>query len=453
MRWHIPEETGLTGEQAPSESRPHRRIWAIAGPAILANASAPMVGLVDTWAIGHMPDPVHLAAVGAGTVIFNYLLWAFGFLRMGTTGLVAQANGQGNEPELLATLVRASALAIGCGIALVVFQRLILAASLWALSPPGQVEVLTAEYFDIRVWAAPAALFGYVVTGVLFGMARTRAILWLQLLLNGTNAALNVILVVGFDLGVAGVAWGTLVAQWLTALASLWLMLRLFGRPAIAGAMSRSTVWVLSAFRRLVAINGYIFIRTIFLMTALAWIMRVSGALGETEMAVSHVITQYTFLIALSLDGFAHATEALAGAAWGRGLRDEFRRWCMLTTVWAVLASIVYSMVFLAFGDAITALLTDITEVRALVSGLMPLIVLMPVISVWCFQFDGIFIGATAAAEMMVTMGIAFAIYLFALPPMTERWGLAGLWGAVLIFWAARGIAQAAWYPRLEARL
>jgi len=175
--------------------------------------------------------------------------------------------------------------------------------------------------------------------------------------------------------------------------------------------------------------------------------------MGEVEMAASHVVMQFMLLISLGLDGFAHATEALAGAAWGKGKAAEFRHWVKLTGVWALAASVIYAIGFWLGGNAITALLTDITDVRLSVETLMPLVIALPIIAVACYQFDGVFIAATAGAAMMVTMGIAFAIYLLVLNPMTVRWGITGLWGAVLIFMAIRGIAQAIWYPRLESRL
>ena len=432
------------------DTQPHRQIWAIAGPAILANSSAPLVGLVDTWAIGHLPGAVHLAAVGLGSVIFNYLLWAFGFLRMGTTGLVAQAYGRGDLSEQVVTVVRSSALAVFFGLLLFAFQEALLALALRAMAPPENVGAVTAEYFRIRIWAAPFTLFGYAITGVLFGLARVRTILWLQLLLNITNAILNVTFVVGLGLGVPGVALGTLIAQVLTALASAWMMLRIYGAPALLASLRDGGTWVLRAFRRLVLVNGFIFIRTIFLMTALALIMRVAAGLGTVEMAASHVISQYMMLMALGLDGFAHASEALAGAAWGRSDRAQFRRWVYLTGYWSLLAALVYALVFWLLGNDITALLTDLESVRVVAGALLPLVVALPLVAVWCFLFDGVYIGATAAASMMVTMGIAFVIYLFLLEPMTQQWGLHGLWGAVLVFMAVRGLAQAIWYPRLE---
>jgi len=432
---------------------PHKDIWAIAGPAILANSSAPLVGLVDTWAIGHLPGAVHLAAVGLGSVIFNYLLWAFGFLRMGTTGLIAQAHGREDLPDQVVTVVRSAALAVCFGLLLFAFQEGLLALALRLMAPPGDVAAVTAQYFHIRIWAAPFTLFGYAITGVLFGLARVRTILGLQLFLNVTNAVLNVTFVVGMGLGVPGVALGTLIAQVLTAALSAWMMLRIYGGPALLASLRDGGTWVLRAFRKLVLVNGFIFVRTIFLMTALALIMRVAAGLGTVEMAASHVINQYLLLMALGLDGFAHASEALAGAAWGRGDRAQFRRWVYLTGYWSLIAALAYALLFWLWGNAITALLTDIEAVRVMAAGLMPLVIALPLVAVWCFLFDGVYIGATAAAAMMVTMGIAFLIYLSALEPMTRAWGLHGLWGAVLVFMAMRGIGQAIWYPRLERKI
>jgi len=438
----------------PSDfTAPHRQIWAIAGPAILANSAAPLVGLVDTWAIGHLPSAVHLAAVGLGSVIFNYLLWAFGFLRMGTTGLIAQARGRNDNAALMATVIRSCGLALMFALLLLVFQELLLALSLRAMAPPAEVASITAEYFHIRIWAAPATLLSYAITGVLFGLARVKTILWLQLLLNISNGILNVTFVIGLGLGVPGVALGTLIAQWLTVIASVWAVLRLLDAGKLLAVIVDRATWHIRHLGRLIFVNGFIFVRTIFLMTAMALIMRVAGTLGEVEMAASHVATQFMLLMALGLDGFAHAAEALAGAAWGHAQRSVFRRWVWLTSLWAVVASLFYALVFWLAGNHLTALLTDLEGVRTVVAGLMPLLILLPLVAVWCFQFDGIFIGATAGAAMMITMGSAFAVYLLVLQPMTGAWGLPGLWGAVLVFMAVRGITQGLWYPFMERQL
>jgi len=432
---------------------PHRTIVAIAFPAILANSSAPMVGLVDTWAIGHLEDPVNLAAIGLGSVIFNFIFWAFGFLRMGTTGIIAQANGRDDTETLVSGIWRSIALSLALGAVLLLLQDLIFLLAIKALAPPETVTQLTREYFHIRIWAAPASLLVYAVSGVFFGLARTGLVLVQQLVLNITNAILNVIFVVIHGLGVAGVAWGTLIAQWLAALLGLWLLVQIIGLNTLLAGLKSAKTWLMSGFKKLVAINGYIFVRTILLMTALSIVMRVAGALGEVEMAASHVVMQYMLLMSLGLDGFAHATEALAGSAWGKGKAELFHHWVKLTGIWALAASLAYALGFWLGGTSLTALLTDISAVRMAVGALMPLVVALPIVAVACYQFDGVYVAATAGAAMMVTMAIAFTIYVVILNPMSVRWGLEGLWGAILVFMAVRGITQAIWYPKLKSML
>jgi len=438
---------------ARKTNHPHRTIIAIAFPAILANSSAPLVGLVDTWAIGHLADPAYLAAIGLGSVIFNFIFWAFGFLRMGTTGIIAQANGRNDTPQLVSGIWRSISLALALGIILLLLQDFILFLSIKALAPPDSVTQLTTEYFHIRIWAAPASLLVYAVSGVFFGLARTGLVLIQQLVLNIANAILNVTFVVVLGLGVAGVAWGTLIAQWLAAILGLWLLVQVVSFNTLLKGLKDAGTWLMSGFKDLIVINGFIFIRTILLMIALSLVMRVAGAMGEVEMAASHVIMQYMLLISLGLDGFAHATEALAGSAWGEGKASLFHRWVKLTGIWALAASLIYALGFWVGGTGLTALLTDLPSVRLAVDTLMPVIIALPIVAVACYQFDGVYIAATAGAAMMVTMAIAFVIYILVLNPMSARWGLEGLWGAILIFMAMRGISQAIWYPRLKSKL
>ena len=438
---------------ARKTNHPHRTIIAIAFPAILANSSAPLVGLVDTWAIGHLADPAYLAAIGLGSVIFNFIFWAFGFLRMGTTGIIAQANGRNDTPQLVSGIWRSISLALALGIILLLLQDFILFLSIKALAPPDSVTQLTTEYFHIRIWAAPASLLVYAVSGVFFGLARTGLVLIQQLVLNIANAILNVTFVVVLGLGVAGVAWGTLIAQWLAAILGLWLLVQVVSFNTLLKGLKDAGTWLMSGFKDLIVINGFIFIRTILLVIALSLVMRVAGAMGEVEMAASHVIMQYMLLISLGLDGFAHATEALAGSAWGEGKASLFHRWVKLTGIWALAASLIYALGFWVGGTGLTALLTDLPSVRLAVDTLMPVIIALPIVAVACYQFDGVYIAATAGAAMMVTMAIAFVIYILVLNPMSARWGLEGLWGAILIFMAMRGISQAIWYPRLKSKL
>ncbi len=427
----------------------HRRVLAIALPAILANSSAPLIGLVDTWAIGHLPGAVHLAAVGLGGVIFTFVFWAFGFLRMGTTGLVAQAYGAGRLGELERTVIRSSALALLLGLLLLLLQAPLLQAALTLMAPPAAVADLTQDYYDIRIWAAPATLLVYSLTGVLFGLGRTGPVLYLQLFLNLLNGALNLVFVIGLDLGVAGVAWGTLIAQWLAAALGLWLVLRCPECATLWARLRDARCWQVAQYQSLLMLNGFIFLRTVLLMVALSLLMREAADYGETGMAITHVLNQYLLLISLGLDGFAHAAEAQTGAAWGDARLQTFRRWVRLTGLWALFASLIYALGFWYGGNTITGWLTDLPAVRSGAAELMPLIAALPLVAVWCYHFDGVYIGATAAGAMFGTMLLAFLIYLLVLTPLQERWGLVGLWSALLVFMAARGLAQALWYPRL----
>lgn len=431
----------------------HQRVLAIAVPAIVANSSAPMVGLVDTWAIGHLPEAVHLAAVGLGSVIFNYLLWAFGFLRMGTTGLVAQAHGRQHSAELAQIITQACGLALMIGLLMLLGQELILRLALHLMAPPEDVAGLTETYFRLRIWAAPATLFVYAITGVLFGQGRSAAVLALQLVLNVSNAVLNILFVIGLDMGVAGVALGTLLAQWLSALFAAWLLRSNPGWTEVRALSRQARTWTLQTISQLLTLNGYLFVRTILLMTALTLIMREAAELGEVSMAASHVLNQYVLLIALGLDGFAHAAEALAGAAWGKQNRQAFKRWVTVSGLWAVAASFVYAVFFWVAGDNLTALLTSLDPVRQQTSLVMPIMVAMPLVSVLCFHFDGVFIGATAARAMMVTMALAFLVYCLILGPLTQHYGLRGLWAAVAVFMLVRSLSQWIWYPQLLKRM
>ena len=442
-----------TSRPIDDHSKSHSRIWAIAGPAMLANISAPLVGLVDTWAIGHMPSATHLAAVGLGAVIFNYIAWAFGFLRMGTTGMVAQSHGAGDKAGLVAHMVRAAILGVVIAGLLLALQGPMWDLAMVAFLPPDEVHYQARDYFDIRIWALPFTLFIYTLNGTLIGMARTKDALKLQLVLNISNGILNVIFVIGMGMGVVGVALGTLLAEILTALVGLWMIAKALGGRAIINSFKNAVTWQIDKFTRLLNVNGFIFVRTLMLMTAWAMVMRDAAKMDDQAMAASHIGNQFVLLISLGLDGLAYAAEALTGAAYGKPCRASFRHWVKTTTFWAVTASLVYVALFYLFGSMVTALLTDIEGVRDTVGVIMPLIIALPIIAVWSYQFDGIYIGATAAGAMMVTMGLAFGLYLLVMDPMINRWGLMGLWGAVLVFLGTRGLTQAVWYFKIERGL
>lgn len=433
--------------------KPNRQIWAIAGPAIIANSSTPIVGLVDTWAIGHLPGAVHLAAVGIGATVFSYVFWAFGFLRMGTTGLVAQANGRGDVAGIIRIVTRSLVFGLLVAICLILLQTVLFRASVAALAPPDTTTALYAAYFDIRIWSAPAILIIYGITGYLIGVARAKTALVLQLILNTANAGLNLLFVLGFNMGVEGIALGSLLAEWLAAVSGLVIIARHFGPRRLVSEFYTPAFWQLSEFFKLAQTNGYIFVRTLLLMTALALVTREAGLIGEQALAASHVLNIFMLLISLGLDGFAYAVEALAGAAYGKGARREFAFWVNTTSKWALFAALLYTAMFYFIGDSIIASLTSNIGVRAAAESALIAIVWLPLASVWCYQLDGIFIGATATRAMMVTMALSFAVFISIAGVLSASWGLKGLWLAVVIFSACRGITQIVYYPYILRKL
>ena len=420
---------------------------------MIANSSAPLVGLVDTWAIGHMPQAAHLAAVGVGATVFSYLFWAFGFMRMSTTGLVAQANGRGDTSGMMRIVVQSLVFGGMIAICLIATQDWLFSASLAALAPPDSTAGLYGQYFDIRIWSAPAVLATYGITGFLIGVARARAALVLQLVLNISNGCLNLLFVIGFGMGVKGIALGSLIAEWSAAALGLVMLVMHFGAGPLRKTLFDRTLWHLRGFLRLAQTNGYIFVRTLLLMTALSLVTREAGMISESALAASHIMTVFMLLISLGLDAFAYAVEALAGAAYGKGVRRDFQRWVFVTTKWALAAAGLYTVAFFLFGGLIIDTLTSVVSVRNEALGALSVIIWLPIVSVWCYQFDGIFIGATAAGAMMVTMLASFVVFIASVGAFTEAYGLTGLWLAVLVFTAARGLTQAVYYPFIVRRL
>ena len=433
--------------------QPNRRIWAIAGPAIIANSSAPLVGLVDTWVVGHLPGAVHLAAVGVGATIFSFLFWGFGFLRMSTTGLIAQAFGLSDTDGMARTLLRSALLGLVIAAVLLVLQKAIYWAGSNVLLPPESTKGHLKDYFFIRIWSAPAVLFVYSLTGYLLGTAQAKAALWLQLILNICNGLLNLLFVLGFGMGVAGIALGSLIAEWLAAGFGFYLLFKHFGLKPLRAAFTDQKTWHLDKLKKLLSTNAYIFLRTLLLMIALALITRKAATLGEAALAANQVLMTFLLLISLGLDAFAHAAEAFVGAAYGKADKKEMRFWIVRTSLWASGIAGLYSLGFFFGGQALVMTLTDIEPVRAAARIALPVMVLMPVFAVWCYQFDGIYIGMTAGRGMLATMAIAFIIYVSVMPTLTATYGLKGLWLAVMVFMSTRGLAQLIYYPRIERQL
>ena len=435
-------------------TRPDRRsarIWAIAGPAILANSSAPLVGLMDTWVLASFTGTTAIAAVGAGATVFSFILWAFSFLRMGTTGMVAQATGQNDAGLINQLTVQSVIIGLVFGLVVILASPLLMAACQALLQLPAAVDRVFETYFTIRVLASPITLAIYGITGVLLGQQRARSVLVLQLVLNIANGCFNVAFVVGLGMGANGIALGTVLAEGLTLFAGTLLILRRVSLQDLIDALKNKATWSPFALKRLISVNSLIFIRTVLLLSVFFWMTRASAPFGEDALAATHVFNTFLLLIALGLDAFAYAGEALAGAAYGKKDRAEFLAWSRAAGAWSLGAATLYSLAFWLVGPTFISILIPEPEspVSALLLRVHWLLIIMPLIGVWSYILDGLYIAATAGAGMAGTMGVAAVFYFIILPSLSEIYGVIGIWFAIGLFLIVRAMAQGLWFPKI----
>ena len=428
---------------------PHRRVWRLAGPIIFSNVTVPLLGAVDTAVVGHLPDAALIGGVAVGAAIFSFVYWAFGFLRMGTTGFVAQAFGAGDAEELKAVVLRALMLAVAIGAVIVALQAPIRWISLALFEASPAVESYAATYVAVRIWGAPAALVNYAVLGWLLGVQNARMALVTQLFMNGLNMGLAVLFVIGFGWGIGGVAAATLTAEIAGAAFGLVLVRR--GLARLGGGWPRDRLFAPRRLAALLKVNGDIFIRTICLMFAFAYFTALGAKMGDTVLAANAILLHLQSIMAYGLDGFAHAAETLVGAAIGARDRRGLRAAVRTAAVWGVATAALFAALYGLVGALILNLFTEHAEVRAAARDFLPWAIVSPFLSVWPFLLDGIFIGATRTAEMRNGMMIALALYLAATSLLIPIWGNDGLWTAFFIFMAGRTVTLAWWYPKVES--
>jgi len=425
----------------------HRRVLTIALPIVLSNATVPILGAVDTAVVGQMGLAAPIGAVGIGAIILTALYWIFGFLRMGTVGLTAQAIGAGDKGEVAALLSRALMIGLAAGVALIALQVWIFAAA-FAVSPASaEVEGLARQYMAIRIWSAPAAVALFGITGWLIAAERTRAVLVLQLWMNGLNILLDLWFVLGLGWGVPGVAFATLLAEWSGLAMGLWLC-----RAAFAGPAWRDVARVFDRvrLRHMALVNRDILIRSLLIESIFLSFMFLGADFGDVPLAANQILLQFLHITAFGLDGFAFSAEALTGQAKGRRRRDLFRRAGIVTSGWAVAVAVLLSLAFALGGGALIDVMTTAPEVRAEARAYLPWLALVPVVAVAAFMFDGIFVGATATRDMRNMMALSVMCYFAAVWALTPAFANHGLWMALLIAFAVRGVAMAARYPSVE---
>ena len=431
-----------------SDAITHRRVLAIAVPILFSNVTVPLLGAVDTAVVGQIGEAAPIGAVGVGAIAITAIYWIFGFLRMGTSGLVAQARGAGDVAETGALLMRGMLIA-GCGGLFLIAVQIPLVWAIFQVAPAsGEVETLARDYFGIRIWGAPGAIAIYALTGWLIAMERTRGVLVLQLWMNGLNIVLDLVFVLGFDWGVNGVALATIIAEWSGALVGIWLC-----RSAFSGNQWRDWPRVLdrAKLHRMAAVNGDIMIRSILLEAAFVSFLFQGAAFGDVTLAANQIVVQFLHIIAYAMDGFAFAAEALVGAALGARQRETLRRAAFLTSAWGLGIVAAMSLGFALFGTQIIAIMTTAGDVRIEAAGYLWWIVLMPILGVPAWMLDGIFIGATRTRDMRNGMLISFAAYVVAVLALVPVLGNHGLWCALLVLNLVRGLTLWRRYPALEA--
>ncbi len=430
----------------PQPERAAARVLRLAAPIIVSNISVPLLGAVDTAVVGHLPDPAYLGGVAVGSMVFDFLYWGFGFLRMGTSGFVAQARGAGDGAEVRAVLGRALMTAGALGALILALQGPIGATALGLVGASPAVGASAAGYVAVRVWSAPATLANYALLGWLFGMQRPKTALVLQVFSNGLNIALDLWFVVGLGWGVAGVAGASVIADYAAAALGLWLILRTL--PGQAG-WDRRRLLARDRLTALFRVNRDIFVRTLCLIFAFAWFTAQGARLGDVTLAANAVLLNLQSIMAYGLDGFAFAAEALVGGAVGARDRPAFVALTRAVTQWSVGLAVLVAAAYGVFGSAIVALFTDLPAVRATAAMYLPWMVASPLVSVWSYVLDGIYVGATRTAEMRNGMAIALGSYLVAAQLLLPAWANHGLWLAFLILMLMRAATLGAWFPRV----
>ena len=412
---------------------------------MVANLTTPLIGIVSTIAIGRLGDATLLGGVAIASVIFDCLFWLFGFLRMSTLAFTAQSLGAGETQELRAHLVRGFVVAALIGASLIVLQIPLAAILLGAMGSSEGVTRAAKIYFTIRIWSAPLVLANYVVLGWLIGQARAKLALTVQIAINLINMAATILLVLVLDAGIAGAAIAAVVAEAAGLVLGVLMARRLtYGKPAVA----RAALLDRAKLMRMLTVNRDIMIRTAALISAFLFFTAQGARAGDVTLAANAVLNNFLLISAFFLDGLANAAEQLCGRAYGARDRAVFSSAVRLVILWGFGFALAVTAAFALLGPMLIEIMTASEDVRHSARDYLWFVVLAPMLGVFAFAYDGIFIGATWAREMRNLMVLSLLIFLVAWLAL-RSFGNAGLWGALLVHYAARGGLQALRYPAL----
>ena len=417
---------------------------------MLSNVSEPMIGVVNTAVIGRLPEPYYIGAVSLASVIFAFIFWGFGFLRLSTGGLSAQAVGKQDAQEAVSVLIRALMIALAAGVALLLLSPLIREFAFDFMGGSAEVRLHGEIYFNWRIWSAPFALTNYCFLGWFIGQSRAGLAFVVQLFLNLTNMALSVLFVLGLGMTSDGVGLAALLAE--IAAAVLGGVIALFVLRRMPARIEWPHVLDRRKLTATLAMNGDVMIRTVCLLFAFSWFASRGAKAGDVTLAANVVLLHFFDVSAYLIDGFAFASEALVGQAVGAKNLNRFRAAVKLTTIWAMVTGIFCSAILWFLGPWLIDLMTVNPEVRGMARIYLPWLAMTPVLGVICFQFDGIFTGAMATKDIRNMMVVSLAIFMLAWWLLESRFGNHGLWAALNIFFVARGVTFASRMGGLERR-
>jgi MATE family multidrug resistance protein len=424
------------------------KIWRIAWPAIVSNISIPLLGLIDAAILGHLGDSRYLGGVAIGSALLSFLYWGFGFLRMGTTGLVARAHGAGDEGRAILVLGQSLVLAQLLAALVLLLHPLWLALGFQLMAPQAELEPLARSYAEIRIYSAPAVLATYAIVGWFIGRQDTRWPMFFVVLTNSANILLDVLFILGLGLGSDGAAMATVCAEYLGLALALWALWRTL--PERPGRELLRQLRELAAYRALLRSNRHLFVRTVCLLASFAFFTAMGDKLGAATLAANTLMMHLIMLAAYGMDGFAFAAEGLAGESLGARRLDTFHRCVGRCALWCGVSAALVSMALALSHPLLFGLLTDIAEVQHLLRQYLWWLLALPLVAAPSYLLDGVFIGAAESRAMMLTM--LFSALLVYLPAwyLTRDWGNHGLWLAFTLFNGARGLSLGWWYRRLS---
>ena len=423
----------------------NKQIYRLTLPNIISNFSIPLLGVVDTALMGRLESTHYLGAVGIGGVIFSFIYWGFGFLRMATTGLTAQAFGEDDIPECGRLLLRATSIGIAGSVLLFIFQWQLADMSFLLIDTSSEVEHLARAYYHIRIYAAPATLCLHALHGVFLGLQNAHYPMLLTIVVNLVNIALNLVFVQLLGMKVEGVALATVIAQYVGLLLAILLFFRRY-RSILTGWHIRE-VLLLSKLKRFLSISGDIFIRTCCLVFSHAYFTAKSAALSDTFLAINTILLQYINLLSYAIDGFAFAAESMVGKYKGAQDLQNLKQTTRLIFLWAFLFAGVITLILVCFGERLLYVFTDQMSLVEQAEVYLIWVIVAPVINVAAYIWDGIFLGATASRALRNSVILSTLLYLSAVY-LLMPFGNHGLWGALTLLLIARGVSLTMLAPK-----